>query len=94
MLRSFGSNLDVTLGALFDCIDAGSYRSLVSFNNPTSLSFFNSSYSLIVDGCLSAWVGNTGDKTQYVFLRQGHNKYFLWTFSTVQPFTCFSVSCI
>lgn len=94
MIRSVGSNLGVAFGALFDYIDAGSYRSLASFDHPTSLNFFSSNDSLIVVGCLSAWVDDTGNKIRYVFLRQGHDTYFLWTYATKRPFTCFCASVI
>ena len=94
MTRSFGNNLHVAFGALFDYIDAGSYRLLASFDQPTSLDFLSSDDSLIVVGCLSAWVDDTGNKIRYVFLRQDHDKYFLWTYATKRLFTCFCASII
>lgn len=94
MLRSVGSDLDVAFGALFNYINTRSYRQIASFNCPTSLSFFNSDDSLVVVGCLSAWVDDTGDKIRYVFLRKGHDIYFLWTCTTKHPFVCFSASLI
>lgn len=94
MTRSVGSNLDGAFNALYDYIDAGSYRKLASFDRPTFLSFFSPDDSLIVVGCLSAWVDDTGNKIRYVFLRQDHDKYFLWTYATKRPFTCFCASII
>lgn len=94
MVRPVGNNLHDAFGALLDYIDAGSYRLLASFDQPTSLNFFSSDDSLIVVGCLSAWVDDTGNKTRYVFLRQDHDKYFLWTHATKRSFTCFCPSVI